>query len=210
MAHLVIRPGSACWIGLTSIAFSTREYENGGHQGPTFSFVGRWVVGVDADQLLTKSSRGDEGAAARLTPLLYDELRRLADRYLGQGRPSVQPTSLVHEAYMRLVDRTRVDFDGRTHFLAASPVAMRCVLVDRARARRAAKREGEWMARAPGDRGLGRPPQSLLDGKMSKEILTVTPGRGMSGKPNAEPAWQVSNTSDKEVVYVHTNQTKRR
>jgi len=94
--------------------------------------------------LLRQWSAGDENARDRLIPLVYDRLRELAHRRLG-GAPvenSLNTTELVHEAYMRLVDAPRVDLPDRAHFLALASEIMRNLLVDRARARLAAKRGG--------------------------------------------------------------------
>ena len=81
----------------------------------------------------------------RLFPLVYDELRRLASHYLAEERKpqTLQPTALVHEAYVRLVDGTKVNWHGRTHFFAVSARAMRRVLIQHARSRDAQKRGGQ-------------------------------------------------------------------
>jgi RNA polymerase sigma factor (TIGR02999 family) len=86
--------------------------------------------------------RGEAGAAERLLPLVYDELRRLAAVHLGGERPghTLQPTALVHEAFLRLVGDQR--FDGRGHFFAAAAEAMRRILVNHARDRKRLKRGG--------------------------------------------------------------------
>ena len=94
--------------------------------------------------LLQRWSAGDESARDRLIPLVYDGLRELAHRRLG-GAPvesSLDTTELVHEAYLRLVDARRVDLPHRANFLALASEVMRNLLVDRARARLAAKRGG--------------------------------------------------------------------
>jgi RNA polymerase sigma-70 factor (ECF subfamily) len=85
---------------------------------------------------------GDSGAAARLMPIVYEELRRQARNYLFRERDShtLQQTALVHEAYMRLVDQTRVDWKNRSHFYDMAATMMRRVLVDRARARASGRR----------------------------------------------------------------------
>jgi RNA polymerase sigma factor (TIGR02999 family) len=77
-------------------------------------------------------------------PLVYDELRRLAARYIGRERPgqTLQATALVNEAFVRLVNEKARGFQNRTHFLAIAALSMRQILVQRARARRAAKRGG--------------------------------------------------------------------
>jgi len=93
--------------------------------------------------ILDRASRGDQHAASELLPLVYRELRQLASGYLTaeRGNHTLQPTALVHEAYIRLIGRNG-DWKNRAHFLAASATAMRRVLVDHARGRRAAKRGG--------------------------------------------------------------------
>jgi RNA polymerase sigma factor (TIGR02999 family) len=80
-----------------------------------------------------------------LVPVVYEELRRIAHRQLAarDGHGTLQTTGLVHEAYLKLVDQSRAQFADRTHFLAVASLAMRHVLVDRARARVAHKRGGE-------------------------------------------------------------------
>jgi RNA polymerase sigma factor (TIGR02999 family) len=94
--------------------------------------------------LLKRWSAGDERARDQLIPLVYERLRELAHRRL-RGSPterSLNTTGLVHEAYIRLVDAPRVDLSNRAHFLALASEVMRNLLVDRARARGAAKRGG--------------------------------------------------------------------
>jgi RNA polymerase sigma-70 factor (ECF subfamily) len=92
-------------------------------------------------EFLLRASDGDASATQKLLPLVYDELRRLAADYMKNERHdhTLQPTALVHEAYLRLVGSDQV-WKGRSHFLAAAAVSMRRVLVDHARGRSAAKR----------------------------------------------------------------------
>ncbi len=100
-----------------------------------------------ATELLTQATGGDEAAAARLLPLAYDELRRLASRYLGRGGGAgvtLQPTVLVHEAYLRLVDQKTADLNSQTHFYAIAATAMRQALIDHVRGKQRAKRGGGW------------------------------------------------------------------
>ena len=94
--------------------------------------------------LLKAWSRGDAAALNRLTPLLHDELRHLARRYMRHERPGhpLQTTALVNEAYLRLVDVKDVDWQDRVHFLAVSAQIMRRILVDAARTRASLKRGG--------------------------------------------------------------------
>jgi RNA polymerase sigma factor (TIGR02999 family) len=87
---------------------------------------------------------GDQTALERLTPLVYDHLRRLGRQYARKERAAVRAdtTSLVHQAYVRLVDARTVDWQDRAHFFAVSSTIMRRILVDAARARASAKRGG--------------------------------------------------------------------
>lgn len=89
----------------------------------------------DVSQLLRAWSDGDRGALDELTPIVYDELRRLARRHLRGERPghSLQTTALVNEAYMRLVDYRRMQWQNRAHFFAVSAQLMRRILVEHAR-----------------------------------------------------------------------------
>jgi RNA polymerase sigma factor (TIGR02999 family) len=93
-------------------------------------------------QILQAIDRGDSAAAAELLPLVYAELRQLAASRLAAERPghTLQPTALVHEAFMRLVGSPIQSFNGRGHFLAAAAEGMRRILVDYARSRNAQKR----------------------------------------------------------------------
>jgi RNA polymerase sigma factor (TIGR02999 family) len=94
--------------------------------------------------LLGRARSGDSSALADVFPLIYDELRRLAQQQL-QREPdghTLSATALVHEAYMRLIDYSRMEWTGRAHFLAVAATAMRRILVDHARGHRSAKRGG--------------------------------------------------------------------
>ncbi len=99
----------------------------------------------DTTQVLLDLQKGDEAAAAKLLPLVYDELRGLARHHMRRERPShtLQATAVVHEAYLRLVEQTKVDWKGKTHFFAVSAEMIRRILVDHARKHAAAKRGGE-------------------------------------------------------------------
>jgi RNA polymerase sigma factor (TIGR02999 family) len=95
--------------------------------------------------LLLAWNGGDREALDRLIPMVHDELRRLAHRYMRgerQGHP-LQTTALVNEAYLRLIDSSRVQWRSRAHFFAVSSQLMRRILVDAARARRKLKRGGD-------------------------------------------------------------------
>jgi len=100
--------------------------------------------GPRATEEWTALSGVDPDTASRLLPLVYDELRALAGRHMRRERPdhTLQPTALVHEAYLRLVDGGRIDLRGKTHFFALAAIQMRRILADHARARNAAKRGG--------------------------------------------------------------------
>ncbi len=98
----------------------------------------------EVTRILQDWEAGDAEAAGRLMPLVYDELRRLARQHLGRerGDHTLQPTALVHEAYLRLVDDPSMSLRNRAHFYAIAARVMRRILVDHARARNAAKRGG--------------------------------------------------------------------
>ena len=93
-------------------------------------------------RILRRAAEGGESPAEELLPLVYDELRRLAHRHLAGEKPgqTIQPTSLVHEAFLRLVGESDPGWQGRRHFFAAAAQAMRRILVERARAKRSRKR----------------------------------------------------------------------
>ncbi len=112
-------------------------------------------------QLLLEWSNGDRAAADKLMPLVYDELRRLARSYLSRERANhtLQPTALVHEAYMRLIDQSSVSWQGRAQFFGLAAQLMRNVLVNHARRRKASKRggAGHALSISKADRIAGRP-----------------------------------------------------
>jgi RNA polymerase sigma-70 factor (ECF subfamily) len=98
----------------------------------------------DVTRLLHAWSSGDEDALSRLFPLLYDELREMAAGHLRRERPdhTLQPTALVHEAYLRLLPRKQASVQDRAQFLSVAAQAIRRVLVDHGRSRASAKRGG--------------------------------------------------------------------
>ena len=98
----------------------------------------------DVTRLLAAWSHGDAKALEDLIPLVYDELHRLAERHLARERSghTLQPTAVVHEAYLKLVEQKRVSWKNRGHFFAVAAQAMRRLLVDHARRHQAAKRGG--------------------------------------------------------------------
>lgn len=98
----------------------------------------------EATQILAAITDGDRSSADRLMEIVYDDLRALAASYLGAETRSntLQPTAVVHEAFMKLVDQDNVDWRGRSHFFAVGATTMRHILVDHARRRSADKRGG--------------------------------------------------------------------
>src|SRR5437867_7914647 len=95
-------------------------------------------------QLLQQWSRGDSAALTELTPLVYEELHRLAHHFMEGQRPNhtLQTTALVNEAYLRLADQTNPSWQNRAHFFAVAARAMRQILVNHAKSYRAQKRGG--------------------------------------------------------------------
>jgi RNA polymerase sigma factor (TIGR02999 family) len=98
----------------------------------------------DVTDLLLRWSAGDRAALESLTPVIYDDLRRMARAFLSRERPehTLSATALVHEVYLRLVDQRRVQWQNRAHFFGAAATIMRRVLVDHARAKASGKRGG--------------------------------------------------------------------
>lgn len=98
----------------------------------------------EVTQVLEQIERGDEHASAKLLPLVYDELRKLAAAKLGHEKPgqTLQATALVHEAYLRLVSSEDKQWDSRGHFFAAAAESMRRILVENARRKRSMKHGG--------------------------------------------------------------------
>ena len=99
----------------------------------------------EVTQLLVAWSQGDQAALERLMPLVYEELRRVARRYMRRERAghTLQTTAVVNEAYLRLIDASQVQWQNRAHFFAVSAQLMRRILVDYARAHNYIKRGGE-------------------------------------------------------------------
>jgi RNA polymerase sigma factor (TIGR02999 family) len=100
---------------------------------------------ADVTQLLAAMQKRDEAASDQLFSIVYNELRKLAASYMRRERAghTLQATALVHEAYMQLVDQTRVNWQSRAHFFGVAAQLMRRILVDYARSTHAAKRGGE-------------------------------------------------------------------
>jgi RNA polymerase sigma factor (TIGR02999 family) len=113
----------------------------------------------EVTRLLGEWNQGNERAMADLVPLVYGELRQLAAGYLRGERPghTLQPTALVHEAFLRLVDQSNPDWQSRSHFYGIAARVMREILVDYARRTKAKKRAGR---RVPLDEAVGLQPES--------------------------------------------------
>lgn len=118
----------------------------------------------EVTRLLIEWKQGNRQAVDLLVPIVYDELRRLAGNYLANERsaPTIQPTVLVHEAYLRLVAQSLPDFESRSHFLGVAAHLMRQILVDHARKNKSAKRGG-GAANAPLEEALNFAPQQSGD-----------------------------------------------
>jgi RNA polymerase sigma-70 factor, ECF subfamily len=125
---------------------------------------GTLFAAPDVTQLLVEWSQGDKTALDRMTPILYEELRRLARYFLAGERAghTLQPTALVHEAYIRLVDQRAVDWRNRAQFLGLAASMMRRILINHAEAHNAAKREG------------------------SAEVVTLSDSLGVFTQPNLD------------------------
>ena len=132
----------------------------------------------DAMALLRAAQAGDESAAARLLPLVYEELRKLPRTRMARRPPgdTLQPTALVHEAYLRLLGKADLRPEGRRHFFFAAARAMRDILVERARARAGPKRGGGRLrVELKDDAAVAEPP---ADGPARPERRPVRTGKG--------------------------------
>jgi RNA polymerase sigma factor (TIGR02999 family) len=124
--------------------------------------------------MVTQLAAGQVDAREAVWPDIYDELHRLAQAYMGRGRQpqmTLQPTALVHEAFLRLVDHQSLDAAGKTHFFAIAANAMRYVLADYARRRNAEKRGGK-ADRMTMHSGLGDDSGEPIDAIALDEVLT--------------------------------------
>src|ERR1700677_1254564 len=131
---------------------------------------------ADVTRLLSEIHQGDPAAAEKLLPLVYDELRKLAAIRLGQEKPgqTLQPTALVHEAYLRLVGvGSPQKWDGRGPFFAAAAEAMRRILVEQARRKKRLKHGGEWRRAGAGELNLVAAGELNLVSDAEEEVLSV-------------------------------------
>jgi RNA polymerase sigma factor (TIGR02999 family) len=136
---------------------------------------------TEVSELLVKWGYGDQEAFNQLMPLVYDELRRMARRYLRQERPdhTLQTTALVHEAYLKLIDQKRHDLQNRMHFFAITAEMMRRILVDYARGQQAKRRGGAHFIKlsideAPEVPDVKSPDLLMLDDALN-ELSTMDP-----------------------------------
>lgn len=138
--------------------------------------------GVSATTLLHAWREGDRAAFDQLVPLVYSELRRMAGAYLRneQASQTLEPTALVHEAWVRMVGTSDPDFTNRAHFLAIAARVMRQILVDRARARHTDKRNAGL--RVPLDEDL------VLTGERASLVLALDDALAELEKLDAEKA----------------------
>ena len=139
----------------------------------------------DVTRILHAIESGDQQASGQLLPLVYDELRRLAARKMTQEKSgqTLQPTALVHEAFIRLVgDDDRPKWDGRGHFFASAAEAMRRILIESARRRSATKRGGDLVRCELG------PDDAVLDADDFETILSLDDALTKLEKEDAELA----------------------
>jgi RNA polymerase sigma factor (TIGR02999 family) len=167
--------------------------------------------------ILSAIEQGDPQAAEQLLPLVYDELRKLASQKLAQEKPgqTLQATALVHEAYLRLVDRDHVQhWNSRGHFFAAAAEAMRRILVDQARKKISRKRGGglERLPLEEVDIGAPEPAGDLLAvndalekferiDKAAAELVKLRYYAGLTLPQAAEALGISSSTADRQWAY---------
>jgi len=122
---------------------------------------------MDISKLLRAWSDGDQGALKGLTPIVYEELRRLAHRYMERERPghTLQTTALVNEAYMRLVDYKRMQWQDRAHFFAVAGQVMRRILVDHARSHN--------IKRGAGVQHVSLEETAVLGGERTRDLVAL-------------------------------------
>ena len=165
--------------------------------------------------ILCALQQGNPHAAKQLLPLVYEELRKLAAQRLEGERPghTLQPTALVHEAYLRLIDVPNAQqWDGRGHFFAAAAEAMRRILIDNARRRKAQKRGGGWERQSLGAVVAPQPDEELLalDAALQKlaaieplmaRLVELRYFAGLTSKQAAEVLDISPSTADRHWAY---------
>jgi RNA polymerase sigma-70 factor, ECF subfamily len=144
-----------------------------------------WFLGMPSETngLSQGAEKGGQLAASRLMPVVYTELRRIAGHYRRRETPgkTLQPTALVHEAYMRLLGQGKIGWRSRDHFIAIAAIAMRRILVERARRRSAKKRDGEEKWKSLDELAVLAPEKSsqlLALDEALKRLATLSPRQG--------------------------------
>ncbi|HTY40581.1 MAG TPA: sigma-70 family RNA polymerase sigma factor [Thermoanaerobaculia bacterium] len=167
--------------------------------------------GEEVTALLREWSAGDRGALERLMPLVYGELRKLAASHLRaeRGDHTLQPTALVHEAYLRLVGQRSVTWANRAHFYGIAAQMMRRVLVDHARRRQAAKRTPGtlYVDAGPDSGGPDRAPELLALDRALTELERLDPRQARVVELRFFAGLSVEETA--EVAGVSTATVKR-
>jgi RNA polymerase sigma factor (TIGR02999 family) len=168
--------------------------------------------GQEVTALLREWAAGDRGALERLMPLVYEELRRLAASQLKAERRdhTLQPTALVHEAYLRLVGQQKISWVNRAHFYGIAGRVMRRVLIDHARKRRAAKRNPETIyldLGTSGEGGTDRAPELLALDDALTELEKLDPRQAKVVELRFFAGLSVEETA--EVAGVSTATVKR-
>lgn len=127
----------------------------------------------DVTRILADLRRGDAGAAERLLPIIYAELRSIAERLFAQRKPTetIQPTILVHDVFMKLAQKTDQEWESRAHFFAVAAKAMRDLIVDHARRHHAAKRGGGWKRITFAALGENHPEEHVIDVLDLEDVL---------------------------------------
>lgn len=135
----------------------------------------------DITAMLRWWNRGDDAALQALVPVVYDELRRLADSYLRRERPghTLEATALIHEAYLRLAAQKNVEWQNRSHFFGVAAHLMRLILTDYARAHLAAKRggDGRKVEFDENAMGMSRSPEDLIALEEALDLLAAFDAR---------------------------------
>jgi RNA polymerase sigma factor (TIGR02999 family) len=166
----------------------------------------------DVTQLLENWSNGDREALERLMPLVYDELHRLAQRYLRRERSdhTLQSTALVHEAYLKMVDQKNVRWQNRAHFFGVAAQSIRHILVDHARSHLAAKR-GAGAAKLSLDEAIGVPEKKEVDllalDQALEGLAALDPQQGRIVELRFFGGLSIEETS--EVLHISTATVKR-
>jgi RNA polymerase sigma factor (TIGR02999 family) len=169
----------------------------------------------DVTRILSAIEAGDPQAAEQLLPLVYDELRKLAAQRLAQEKPgqTLQPTALVHEAYLRLVG-DRPHWDNHGHFFAAAAAAMRRILIEKARRKRSRKHGGGRQRREvdAGSLVAPRPDAALLDldaalhrlaehDQLKAQLVELRYFAGLTGDQAAAVLGISASSADRQWVY---------